>query len=242
MRTLVIGDIHGAYKGLLQVIERAKITTTDHLIFLGDYADGWSQTPQVFDFLIDFEKTHKTTFIKGNHDDLCCQFLLKKQMDTKWLLHGGKSTLKAYENIDNATKNKHLEFIQKMKLYVIDSQNRLFIHAGFTNLRGIEHEYFQESFFWDRTLWETALSTDSNHSRSDIFFPKRLLLYDEIFIGHTPTIRYGQSVPMNKHNVWNVDTGAAFTGCITIMDINSKEFWQSDPIKTLYPNELGRSV
>lgn len=163
-------------------------------------------------------------------------------MDTKWLLHGGKATLKAYENIDNATKNKHLEFIQKMKLYVIDSQNRLFIHAGFTNLRGIEHEYFQESFFWDRTLWETALSTDSNHSRSDIFFPKRLLLYDEIFIGHTPTIRYGQSVPMNKHNVWNVDTGAAFTGCITIMDINSKEFWQSDPIKTLYPNELGRSV
>ena len=34
MRTLVIGDIHGAYKALLQVLELAKITTNDHLIFL----------------------------------------------------------------------------------------------------------------------------------------------------------------------------------------------------------------
>ena len=32
MRTLVIGDIHGAYKALLQVLELAKITTNDHLV------------------------------------------------------------------------------------------------------------------------------------------------------------------------------------------------------------------
>ena len=55
MRTLVIGDIHGAIKALTQVLERADIQPTDHLIFLGDYADGWSQTPEVLDFLISYQ-------------------------------------------------------------------------------------------------------------------------------------------------------------------------------------------
>ncbi len=51
-RTLVIGDIHGGLKALIQVLDRAKVTKTDVLIFLGDYVDGWSESPQVLDFLI----------------------------------------------------------------------------------------------------------------------------------------------------------------------------------------------
>lgn len=46
-RILVIGDIHGGLKAINQVFERAKVTTDDRLIFLGDYVDGWSESPQV---------------------------------------------------------------------------------------------------------------------------------------------------------------------------------------------------
>jgi serine/threonine protein phosphatase 1 len=35
--------------------------------------------------------------------------------------------------------------------------------------------------------------------------------------------------------VWNLDTGAAFKGPLTIMDV-TKEFWQSEPL-TLYFDE-----
>jgi serine/threonine protein phosphatase 1 len=52
-RTLVIGDIHGGLKALIQVLERAKVTSNDTLIFLGDYVDGWSDSPQVIDFLME---------------------------------------------------------------------------------------------------------------------------------------------------------------------------------------------
>ena len=45
---------------------------------------------------------------------------------------------------------------------------------------------------------------------------------------------------MNRCNVWNLDTGGGYEGRLTIMDINTKEFWQSDNMKTLYPNERGR--
>ena len=51
-RTLVIGDIHGGLRALKQIFEKASVTTKDTLIFLGDYVDGWSESPQVLDYLI----------------------------------------------------------------------------------------------------------------------------------------------------------------------------------------------
>jgi serine/threonine protein phosphatase 1 len=67
-RTLVIGDIHGGLKALKQVLERAEVTTNDTLIFLGDYVDGWSESPQVLDFLQELQKTHTFILLRGNHD------------------------------------------------------------------------------------------------------------------------------------------------------------------------------
>jgi serine/threonine protein phosphatase 1 len=42
-------------------------------------------------------------------------------------------------------------------------------------------------------------------------------------------------------NVWNIDTGAGFKGPLSVMDVISKEVWQSDPVHTLYPEENGRN-
>ena len=238
-RTLVIGDIHGAYKALVQVLERTKIKKNDFFIFLGDYADGWSQTPEVIDFLIQFNKYYNCLFIKGNHDSLCLDFLKGKSMEKMWYYHGGDATERAYQNISEEIKQRHIQFLLNLKDYYLDSNNRLFVHAGFTNLRGVDFEYFPEMFYWDRTLWELATSVKvlPNHRK----YPARLSLYSEVFIGHTPTTRLGEDKPMNFNSVWNVDTGAAFKGRISIMDINTKEYWQSDPVFELYPDEQGRN-
>ena len=40
MRRLVVGDIHGGYKALMQVLERANFDQNDMLITLGDLCDG----------------------------------------------------------------------------------------------------------------------------------------------------------------------------------------------------------
>jgi serine/threonine protein phosphatase 1 len=37
-----------------------------------------------------------------------------------------------------------------------------------------------------------------------------------------------------------MDTGAGWDGCLSIMDINSKEFFTSDPVPSLYPEDSGR--
>jgi serine/threonine protein phosphatase 1 len=240
-RTLVIGDIHGGLKGLKQVIERANVTEHDTLIFLGDYVDGWSESAQVIRFLIELEKRQTCIFIKGNHDEWCEDWLRERVIDKTWFFHGGESTFKSYEALSNVEREAHLNFFEWMNLYYVDERNRLFVHAGFTSMHGPSKEFHQSNFVWDRTLWEMALTMDNNISRDSKLYPKRLLQFDEIYIGHTPTLSYDVTVPMNGCNVWNVDTGAAFWGSLTIMDIDTKEFWQSDALPSLYPNEKGRN-
>lgn len=243
-RTLVVGDIHGGYRALLQILERANVTTEDTLIFLGDYMDGWSESPEVLDFLIQLNQTHTCIFIKGNHDELVIDWLeerFENINESMWFKHGGKATVEAYANIDKVKKKEHIAFLKELKNYYLDSENRLFIHAGFTNLHGVEYEYFPKLFYWDRTLWEMALAMDETLGKEDLLYPNRLKIYTEIYIGHTPTTRIGQIVPVNKACIWNVDTGAAFKGPLTILDINTKEYWQSDVLPSLYPNETGRN-
>lgn len=241
MRTLVIGDIHGGLHALHQIIKRAKVTKEDKLIFLGDYVDGWSQSPQVLDFLIELNQKQNCIFIRGNHDDLLLSWLSENKDNQSWYKHGGEATVLAYANVKKEVKEKHIDFLKSLVDYHRDEQNRLFIHAGFTNMNGIDFEYFSEFFYWDRTLWEMALALDKKLETSDLLYPKRLTLYEEIYIGHTPVTRIGKTIPIQMANVWNIDTGAAFEGSLTIMDVDSKEFWQSEPLPHLYPNEKGRN-
>ena len=244
MRKFVLGDIHGGLKAIHQVLERANVTNNDTLIFLGDFVDGWSESPAVLDFLIALQKKQPCIFIRGNHDELLLDWLLgnNENIDEKlWFQHGGEATVKSYQNIDAETKEKHIDFLKSLQDYYLDDENRLFIHAGFTNMKGVEHEFFKPLFYWDRTLWETALAIDNQLSKDAITYPLRLKIYNEIFIGHTPVTKINQTIPVNKACVWNVDTGAAFKGKLTIMDVDTKEFWQSDALPELYPNENGRN-
>lgn len=239
--TFVIGDIHGGLKALQQVLNRANVTTNDQLIFLGDYVDGWSETPEVIDFLIDLSTKQTCVFMQGNHEEMLLKWLKKEDDNELWRFHGGEVTVQSYQNISLKTIEKHISFLEKLKEYHIDEQNRLFVHAGFTHLKGVAFEYFRGMFWWDRTLWETAMAVEGNLDFNDIRYPQRLKLYKEIYVGHTPVTRFGATTPLNFANVWNVDTGAAFTGKLTILNVDTKEFWQSDNLSALYPNEKGRN-
>lgn len=242
MRTFAIGDIHGGLKALLQVLNQIEVTEKDTLIFMGDYVDGWSESAQVIDFLINLQERINCIFIKGNHD-VWCENWLKDENDVNasWFMHGGKETMESYDGFSNDDKQQHLHFFENMKMYYLDDENRLFLHAGFTSMHGVEKETFTHKFCTDRTLWEMALVMDKKIGLEHQHYPKRLRHYKEIYIGHTPTTNFGESEPMNAINVWNVDTGAAFKGKLTAMNIDTKAFFQSDDLPGLYPDEKGRN-
>ncbi len=189
-RTLVIGDIHGGLRALIQVVERAKVTKDDVLIFLGDYVDGWSESAQTIQYLIDLSEKQECIFIKGNHDVWSEKYLKTEEASTTWLFHGGSLTVESYEKLTEEEKKEHLFFFERMKLYHIYDKNRLFIHAGFTSMKGPEQEFYESNYNWDRTLWEMALVMDKRVKKQSSLYPKRLKLYNEIYIGHTPTLYY----------------------------------------------------
>ena len=118
-RTLVFGDIHGGYRALRQVIERAEVNTEDRLIFLGDYVDGWSQSPEVLDYLLELSAHQTCIFLRGNHDDLLYDWMHGKDNEL-WFQHGGESTMRAYSQLNLDHKKMHIAFLENLHNFFVD--------------------------------------------------------------------------------------------------------------------------
>lgn len=61
----------------------------------------------------------------------------------------------------------------------------------------------------------------------------------EIYIGHTSTDSFSD-VPIRHRNVWKLDQGGGYEGKLSIIDVDTHEFWQSDKVSSLYPSHHGR--
>lgn len=263
MRTLVIGDIHGGYKSLIQCLERSKFDKkNDTLIVLGDVADGWPETLEVVEELLTIKNLIP---ILGNHDKWVMDWMGFGESPNLWLNQGGKATFYSYLGRDKIRDKHYKKYFSKCHLYYIDDKNRGFVHGGFTSKKGLGYEPYETNYYWDRDLWELANSLHFTEIKKedihDQYFrpnPHRMYKHKEIFIGHTSTNYWEVKphypeykddnqpkngpivVPMNRCNIWNLDTGGGYKGKLTIMDVDTKQYWQSDLLDVLYPNIKGR--
>lgn len=219
-----MGDIHGAYRALKQCLERSGFDyTNDHLVSLGDVCDGWPETRQAIDELL---KIKNLTYILGNHDFWTLEWMKYGHADTVWLKQGGLATVNSFSGIDYTN---HQAFLDRALPYFL-ADNRLFVHAGVDPLRPL-HQQALNIFLWDRNLSRIAL---------DFYFKgiqSKHTHYAEIYIGHTPT---PFAKPIQSGDVWLMDTGAGWSGVLTMMNIHTKEIFQSDPVPSLYPGVEGR--
>lgn len=250
MRTFVMGDIHGGYLALLQCLRRSDFQyDRDTLIQLGDITDGYMD---VFACVEELLKIRHLIAIKGNHDDWFLEFLQTDMHPRIWT-QGGEGTLRSYllaagkEDLipvagyihplslspyDVPATHRH--FFEHQRLYYIDDNNNCFVHAGFDRQ---ESFYLQEAstYYWDRQLWLEALSwqaTNKNKKKAGAF--KMVTPFREIFIGHTRTLIWDTDKPMKAANIYDMDTGGGGGGRLTMMNIHTKEIFQSDPVSALY--------
>jgi serine/threonine protein phosphatase 1 len=223
-KTFVIGDIHGAYRALRQCLEKSEFDyENDHLISLGDVCDGWPETKQAVDELM---RIKHLTYILGNHDLWAVEWMNTGLAEEVWVKQGGKATLNSYHD---GVPHSHIKFFEKALPYYIQD-NKLFVHAGIDTHRPIQEQNLN-TFLWDRDLAQTALNYYLKESR------EKLSSFDEIYIGHTP-IPF--TSPIHACEVWLMDTGAGWSGTLSMMNIASKEIYTSDPVPTLYPGIPGR--
>jgi len=224
MKTFVIGDIHGSYKALLQCFERSAFNyNEDRLIVLGDICDGCPQVNCCIDELLKIKDCH---CIIGNHDLWALKWATSGWKENTWLGQGGRATIESYGG--GTMPQAHVDFLKAASFW-FEYENRIFVHGGFDPQKPISLQD-KEVFVWDRTL--IAQAQQVNSVNPDYQFSE----YKEIYIGHTPTTNLGSTKPLKLCNVWDMDTAAGWGGKLSIMDVETKEYWQSDLTSELYPN------
>jgi serine/threonine protein phosphatase 1 len=223
-RTLVIGDIHGACRALLQCLERSSFDyDNDHLISLGDVADGWPETRQCIDELL---KIRSLTYILGNHDFWTLEWMETGVIEPIWFEQGGRATIESYSD---GIPETHILFLKKALTYY-QLNTKLFVHAGIDPNIPLENQSLQ-TLLWSRNLAHSAYDLYTNG------ISKKSTSFDEVYIGHTP-IPFNK--PLQSGDIWFMDTGAGWSGVLSIMNIETKEFFTSDPVPALYPGIEGR--
>lgn len=228
MRRFVFGDIHGAYLALMQCLQRSKFDyQNDKLIVLGDVCDGFPETKQCVNELL---KIKNLIFILGNHDYWALDYFKNGNKEYMWVTQGGYNTIQSYE--DKMPKS-HIKFLENAVLWHIED-NILFVHGGIRPGTLVE-ENNAEYIMWDRDLICNAQK--KGHNRKDY---KMQSIYAEIFVGHTTTGHFKTYEPVKFCEISDLDTGGGWEGKLTIMNLDTREYWQSDFVKTLYPDSDGR--
>lgn len=77
-----------------------------------------------------------------------CNKLEFKDGDTVWSMLGGNKTTESYEGFTRNERAQHLSFLESMSMCHLENENRLFIHAGFTFVNGVEKEIFKTTFYF----------------------------------------------------------------------------------------------
>ncbi len=220
MRRFVIGDIHGRAAALEECLGRAGLDPEhDLLICLGDVCDRGPDTRRSIDILL---QVRHLVYILGNHDRWFLEWILTGQAELSWTMQGGKETMRSYDN--DGVPETHRRLLEEAPYYyLLDEDTRLFVHAGIDPARPLE-EQNPYDLLWSRDLVEKALALIDD---PDV---EQITPYREVYVGHTPTINYGFREPVFIKGVWMMDTGAGWGGPLTIMDIDTKTFWQSNAV------------
>ncbi len=209
-RLIGIGDIHGCYDLLLDLVEQSIMfkPDEDRLVFLGDYLDRGANSKKVVDYVSALRKNYpgQIILLKGNHEDLALRALQCTGDDENctnakllWFLNGGKATIDSFQGLEEAGKTL-IPFIDSLELYH-ETDEYIFVHAG------IPHGKNPETASTDEILWDRSFSYNG----------RKILI-----VGHTP-----KSEINRWRNIVCLDTGAFITGKLSAYDVLHEKVYQA---------------
>lgn len=212
-----IGDIHGCAHELEILLERMSPTSSDTVIFLGDYIDRGPDSRGVIEQILQLKKRCKVVTLKGNHEALFLDFLEAPQSVGAglFILNGGSATLASYAGPGGTFEipESHIKFFYGLKT-CFETDDYFFVHAGVPSkpLKDIDVKAEEQNLLWMR---QPFLSTDYKWEK-------------RIVHGHTPCDQ-----PEIKENRINVDTGAVYDGVLTAIELPGERLIQVPRDKTL---------
>lgn len=197
MKLFAIGDIHGEYDLLVDLLAQMDSPEPTTIVFLGDYIDRGPKSRQVLELLIRGPDTPNHTWIalKGNHEDLCLE-------DARnWAYNGAEQTMQSYPNYPNGSMpQEHKDWMRKLPFYY-ETEHHIFVHAGFAPHTPLEKQD-GNVMMWIRDLF--------------LFAEKGFDGWKHIVHGHTPTrgteyLSWRTNLDSGAYH-FKVLTGAEFAG------------------------------
>ena len=211
MKRYVVGDIHGNYQALKQVLKKSKFDyKKDELIIIGDVVDGYSCSFEVVEELI---KVKNKVFIIGNHDVWWMNHMANGWAEEIWLIQGGKATRNSYKSHGYHYKKlpkTHKDFFNS-GVYWYEIDGMLFVHGGFDYPKHPKDCNIQD-LVWDRELIENSGSVPS-------------------------VIDYHKD---EYAKLIKIDCGAGWSGRLCLYNIDTDKYFLSDFARKLNPNDEGR--
>jgi len=209
-RLIGIGDIHGCYELLLDLVERSIMfdPDEDRLVFLGDYLDRGANSKEVVDYVSGLKKHYpgQIVLLKGNHEDLALRAMLcigDEEACTHarmlWYLNGGEATVNSFRGIEKARQTL-IPFIGSLELYH-ETEEHIFVHAG------IPYGKSPETASSDEILWDRSYSYSGRKT---------------LIVGHSP-----KSEIERLKNIICLDTGAFMTGKLSAYDVLNEKAYQT---------------
>jgi serine/threonine protein phosphatase 1 len=197
--TYAIGDIHGSYTKLANLLKHCKKhcgAAKSRFVFVGDYIDRGRKSREVVTLLIEEQNAapDDVVCLRGNHEEMLIRALQDRDV-MMWLMNGGHETLESYDiSHANQIPADHLEWFKKLPFAISDGK-RFFVHAGVRPGVPLDQQD-KNAMLWIR---EPFLSDTRDHGQYVVH-------------GHTP-VRIGK--PEHLRNRLNLDTGAVFGGPLT---------------------------
>lgn len=213
-RRIFVGDIHGHYAGLMNLLEQVSPNAEDRVYFVGDLIDRGPQSAKV----VDYVRHHQHPCVLGNHEQLLLEAFSKNHFNNHtlhaWLYSGGQSTLASYNHSQDLLM-EHIEWLRTLPLY-LDLDDIWLVHAGVNPALKVT----------EQTAEECCWIRDAFHNEPFPYFQDKLIITGHTITFTFPDIQPGQLV---EGPGWlDIDTGAYHpkSGWLTALDIDNELVYQ----------------
>jgi serine/threonine protein phosphatase 1 len=220
-----VGDIHGEFEKLEELLGSLPLREGDRLLFLGDYVDRGPASCEVIERLVRLQREWPCRFLLGNHESMFLDFLGWTDDSyfggDAFLMNGGDRTLASYGFFDSEQPDRHSfglpkeheDFLLSLELHHREG-DYLFVHAGLSRelLKCDDVEYALRRSLPEDLLWNRA-TCDLPHE-----------LKVTIVYGHTPAEDF--NVRWNRPFSIGIDTGAVYGGPLTAIRLPDETLFQ----------------
>ena len=209
-RTIVIGDIHGCYDELTELLEKAEVGENDRVVSVGDLISKGPKSREVLEL---FMSDARFSSVMGNHDLALRRRWNGEDVDLK------RSQKKTHKEL-KGEKEAYVDFLNRLP-FIIDLDTHLVVHAG---LRPNVELCSQTT--GDMTLMRTLggdRESDKGTPWYHVYYGDKIVLF-----GHWPA-----SEPRRGKRAIGLDTGCVYGFTLTAYIIETDEF-VSVPAKRAY--------